>query len=79
MNIGNSSLLINIESIPLSGFLNLVYENIRITVKWAVVQEDLHTIYVHAKSHNTMYKIVNLEDITALTPLGVIKHHTNPH
>ena len=44
-----------------------------------MVQEDWHTIYVHAKSHDTMYKIVNLEDTTDVTPSGVITHNTNPH
>ena len=43
-----------------------------------MVQEDLHKISVHTKSHNTMYGIVNLEGITNVTPSGVITHDTNP-
>ena len=44
-----------------------------------MVQEDLHIISVHAKSHNTMYGIANLEDTTDVTLSGVIVHDTNPH
>ena len=40
-----------------------------------MVQKDLHKISVHAKSHNTMYGIVNLEDTTDITLLGVITHN----
>ena len=43
-----------------------------------MVQEDSHTISVHAKSHATMYKIVNLEDTTDVTLSGVVIHDTNP-
>ena len=44
-----------------------------------MVQEDLHKISMRAKSHNTMYGIVNLEDITDVTLLDVVIHNTNPH
>ena len=63
----------------LIGSLKLVFENTRITVKRAVAQEDLHKISVHAKSHNIMYQIVNLEDITNATPLDVATQDTDPH
>ena len=62
----------------LSESLNLKFENTRITAKQAVVQEDLHRISVHAKSHNTLYKFVNLEDTTNVTFSGVVTHNTNP-
>ena len=60
-----------------NGSLNLVFKNTRITVKRAMVQEDLHTISVHAKSYDTLYRNVNLEGITNVTPLGVITHNKN--
>ena len=63
----------------LIGSLNLVFENTRITVKRAVAQKDLHKISVHAKSHNIMYGIINLEDITDITLLDVVTHIKNPH
>ena len=44
-----------------------------------MVQENLHTIFMHAKSHDTMYRIVNLKGITDFTPSGVIAHDTNSH
>ena len=59
--------------------LNLAFENTKITTKRVMVQEDLYLFSMHAKSHNTMYVIVNLEDITDVTPLGVIPHNINPH
>ena len=43
------------------------------------MQENSLRISVHAKSHNTMYGIINLEDTTDVTLLGVITHNTNPH
>ena len=42
------------------------------------MQEDLHKISVHAKSHNIMYEIVNLEDTTNVTLSGVITHNAKP-
>ena len=59
--------------------LNLKFENKRIVVKRARMQEDLHTFSVHAKSHDIMYIIVNLEGITNVGSSGVISHNTNPH
>ena len=63
----------------LSGSLNLIFENSKITIKRAMVQEDLHKISVHEKSHNTMYRIRNLEDTTNFTLSDIIMHDTNPH
>ena len=63
----------------LSGSLNLVFKNTRIAVKQAMLQEDFHIISVQWKCHDTMYRIVNLEDTTDFTLLGVITHNTNPH
>ena len=42
-----------------------------------MVQENLHTISMHAKSHNTMSEIENLEETTNVTLLGVVIHNTN--
>ena len=55
------------------------HKNHRITVKQAVTQEDLLKISVYTKSHNIMYKIVNLEDITNDTPLEIVTQDTDPH
>ena len=54
----------------LNGSLNLEFENTKIIVQQARVQEDLQTFSVHVRSHNTMYVIVNLEDITDVTSFG---------
>ena len=43
------------------------------------MQEDLHEISMHVKSHNTMKRIVNPEDITNTTPLDVVTQDTDPH
>ena len=61
------------------GSLKPVFENTRITVEQVVVQEDLLKTFLHAKSHNTMYGIVNLKDTTEVTFSGVVSHNTNPH
>ena len=42
-------------------------------------QDYLQTISVHAKSQDTMYKILNLEDITDATPLDVVTQDTESH
>ena len=47
--------------------LNLEFKNTKIIAKLARVQEDLHIFFVHIKSHDTMYIIVNLEGITNIT------------
>ena len=62
----------------ISGSLNLEFENPRITATQAVVQKDLPKISVHAKNHDTIYGIVNLEDTTNITLLGVVTHNANP-
>ena len=77
-NISYSSLSNNIEYISLLS-LNLVFENLRITVKRAVTQEDSHKIFVHAESQDTMYGIVNLEDTTNVKPLDVVTQDKNLH
>ena len=63
----------------LIGSLNLVFENTRITVRQAMTQEDSLKISMHTKSQNTMYGIVDLEDITNATPLDVVTQDTDPH
>ena len=55
------------------------FKNQKTTTKQTMVQEDWHTFSVHAKRHNTMYIIVNLEVITNITYLGFITHNANPH
>ena len=62
----------------LNGSLNLELENPRITANQEVVQEDSHNISVHAENHDTMYGVVNLEDTTEVTLVGVVIHDTNP-
>ena len=44
-----------------------------------MVQKNLHIFSVHAKSHDIMCIIVNLEGITDVTPWGIIIHDTNHH
>ena len=60
------------------GSLNLVFENTRTTAKRAVVRGDLLKISIHAKSHNTMYIIVNQKNIINVTLSGVVTQNTNP-
>ena len=62
----------------LGGSLNLEFENAKIIAKRARVQEYLHQISVHVKSHNTIYVIVNLEGINDITSSGVIAQNTKP-
>ena len=44
-----------------------------------MAQENLHKISMHAESHDTMYTIVNPEDITDITTLDVITQDTDLH
>ena len=59
--------------------LNLQFENTKIIAKQTREQEDLHTCFVHVRSHNSMYVIINLERITDGTLSGTITHRINPH
>ena len=43
-----------------------------------MVREDFLKISVHARIHDTTYRIVNPEDITDIILSGVIIHDTNP-
>ena len=62
----------------LIGSLNLVFENIRITAKRAVVQGDSLKNFVHVRSHDLSYAIVNQEDTINVTFLVVVNCDTKP-
>ena len=54
-----------------------MFENTRIITKRAVLRGDYFKILVHARSHDSTYKIVNQEDTIDVTLSDIATHNTN--